>query len=82
VISLNVQNIRFALKENAIHRCSKLEGLSTESNPHQFGLRTDNPRRHRQQEEAVPHLHTKDSKSKDWATTLSKTYPRSPKDHH
>jgi hypothetical protein len=51
VISLNVQNILFALKENAIHRRSELEGPSTEFNPHQFGLSTDNPRRHHQQEE-------------------------------
>jgi hypothetical protein len=86
VISLNGQNILFALKENAIHQHSKPEDPSTKSNPHQFGLPTDNPhqfglptdnpRQHRQQEEAVPHLHTKDSKSKALATTLSKTYPR------
>jgi hypothetical protein len=75
-ISLNDQNILFALKENVIHQHSKSEDLSTESNPHQFGLSTDNPRRHRQQEKTVPHLHIKDSKSKVWATTLSKTYPR------
>jgi hypothetical protein len=67
-ISLNGQNILYVLKENAIHRCSKPKNPSTESNPHR-------------QEEAVPHLHTKDSKSKAWATTLSKTYPRWPKDH-
>jgi hypothetical protein len=47
-----------------------------ESNPHRFGLPTDSPHRHRQQAETVPHLHTKHSKSKDWVTTLSKTYPR------
>jgi hypothetical protein len=80
-ISLNGQNILFALKENAIHQCSKPEGPSTESNPHQFGLLTDNPRWHHGQEEAFPHLHIGDNKSKAWATTLIKTYPRWPKDH-
>jgi hypothetical protein len=64
VISLNGQNILFALKENAIHQRSKPEDPSTESNPHRFGLSTDNPRRHHRQEEAVPHLHTEDNKSK------------------
>jgi hypothetical protein len=34
MISLNVQNILFALKDNAIHRRSRPEGHSTESNPH------------------------------------------------
>jgi hypothetical protein len=63
-ISLNGQNILFALKENAIHRHSKPEDPSTESNPHRFELPTDNPRRHHRQEEGVPHLHTEDSKSK------------------
>jgi hypothetical protein len=58
VISLNDQNILFALKENAIHQCSKPKNPSTESNPHHFGLPTDIPRRHRWKEEAVPHLHT------------------------
>jgi hypothetical protein len=57
VISLNDQNILFALKENAIHQRSKPKDPSTESNPHRFGLTTDIPRRHRQKEEAVPHLH-------------------------
>jgi hypothetical protein len=46
-ISLNRQHIFFALKENIIHRHSKLENPSTESNPHRFILPTDNPRRHR-----------------------------------
>jgi hypothetical protein len=64
VISLNSQNILFALKENAIHQRSKPEDPSTESDPHQFGLPTDNPRRHCRQEEAAPHLHTEDNKSK------------------
>jgi arylsulfatase A-like enzyme len=81
VISLNGHYILFALKENAIHRCSKPEDPSIESNPHRFGLPTDNPHQHCRQEEAVPHLHTESSKSKAWATTLSKTYPRWPKDH-
>jgi hypothetical protein len=57
VISLNGQNILFALKENDIHRRSKPEDPSTESNPHPFGLPSDNPRQHRWKEEAVPHLH-------------------------
>jgi hypothetical protein len=81
VISLNGQNILFALKENVVHWRSKLEDPSTESNPHRFGLPTDNPRRHHRQEESVTHLYTEDSKSKDWATTLSKTYPRWSKDY-
>jgi hypothetical protein len=80
-ISLNGQDVLFAQKENAIHQRSKPEDPSTESNPCRFGLPTDNPRRHRRQEEAVPHLHTENNKSKAWATTLSKTYPRWPKDH-
>jgi hypothetical protein len=58
VISLDDQNILFALKDNAIHRCSKPKDPSTESNPHQFGLPADNPHRHHRKEEAVPHLHT------------------------
>jgi hypothetical protein len=63
-ISLNCQCIPFALKENVIHQHSKPEGPSTESIPHRFGLPTDNPHRHRQQEEVAPHLHTEDNKSK------------------
>jgi hypothetical protein len=63
-ISLNGQNIRFALKENAIHRHSKHEDPSTESIPHRLGLPTDNPHRHHRQEEATPHLHIEDNKSK------------------
>jgi hypothetical protein len=58
------QDIPFALKGNANHRHSKPGDPSTESNPHRFGLLTDNPHRHHRQEEAVPHLHTEDSKSK------------------
>jgi hypothetical protein len=57
-ISINDWNILFALKENAIHRCSKPENPNTESNPHRFGLPTDNPRRHRRKEEAVSHMDT------------------------
>jgi hypothetical protein len=45
-ISLNGQDVLFALKENVIHQCSKPEDPSTESNPHRFGLPTDNPHRH------------------------------------
>jgi hypothetical protein len=80
-ISINGQDVLFALKENAIHRCSKTKNPSTESNPHRFGLPTDNSHQHHRQEEAIPHLHTENNKSKAWATTLSKTYPRWPKDH-
>jgi hypothetical protein len=64
VISLNGQDILLALKENVIHRHSKPEDPSMVSNPYQFGLPTDNPRWHHRQEEAVPHLHTENSKSK------------------
>jgi hypothetical protein len=64
MISLNAQKILLALKQNAIHWRSKPDDLSTESNPHWFGLPTDNPRRPCQKEEAVPHLHTEDNKSK------------------
>jgi hypothetical protein len=64
MISLNGQNILFALKENAIHWHSKPEDSNTESNPHRFGLPTDNPCRHRRQEEAAPDLHIEDNKSK------------------
>jgi hypothetical protein len=51
VICLNIQNILFTLEENAIHH-------------HRFGPPTGIPRRHRRQEEAAPHLHTGDNKSK------------------
>jgi hypothetical protein len=61
---------------NIIHQCSKPEDLSTVSNPHRFGPPTGIPHRHCQKEEEPPHLHTADNKSKPWATTLSKTYPR------
>jgi hypothetical protein len=64
VISLNGQDILLALKENAIHRHSKPKDPSTESNPHRFGLPTNIPHQHRRQEEAAPHLHTEDNKSK------------------
>jgi hypothetical protein len=75
-ISLNGQDILLALKGNVIHRHSKPEDHSMESNPHRFALSTDNPRRHHRQEEAAPHLHTEDNKSKTSAITLSKTYLR------
>jgi hypothetical protein len=58
-ISLHDQNILFALKENDIHQCSKIEDRSMESNPHRFGFPTYNPHRHRWKEEAIPHLHTR-----------------------
>jgi hypothetical protein len=83
-ISLNGQNILFALKENAIHRHSKPEDPSMESIPHRFVLPTDNPRGHRRQEEAVPHMPTENSVSKAWANyaqqDLSKVTKRSPLD--
>jgi hypothetical protein len=63
-ISLYVRNILYALEENVIHQCSKPEDSSTESNPHQFGLPTDSPHRHRWKDEVVPHLHTENNKSK------------------
>jgi hypothetical protein len=63
-ISLNGRNILVALKVNVVHQRSKPDDPNTESNPHLFGLPTDNPRQHHRQEEAVPHLHTEDSKSK------------------
>jgi hypothetical protein len=55
---------------------------ATESNPHQFGLSANNPHQHHRHVDVVPHLHTEDNKTKAWATTLSKTYPMWPKDHH
>jgi hypothetical protein len=58
-ISLNNQNILFTLKENAIHWHSKPEDPSMESNPHRFGLPTDNFHRDHRNEQAVPHLHTR-----------------------
>jgi hypothetical protein len=58
VISLNNQNILFALKENVIHQCSKPENPRTESNPHRFELSTDNPHQHHRKKEEVPYLHT------------------------
>jgi hypothetical protein len=64
MISLNVQYILIALEENAIHQCSKHGNPSTVPNPHWFGPPTINPHRHRQKEEAAPHLHTEDNKSK------------------
>jgi hypothetical protein len=64
VISLNGLDIPFAQKEHAIHRHSKPEDPNTESIPHRFELPTDNPRQHHRQEEAAPHLHTEDNKSK------------------
>jgi hypothetical protein len=82
-ISLNGQNILFALKENDIHWHSKPEYPSTESNPHLFGHPTDNPRQHCRQEEAAPHLHTEDNKSKAWdyaQQDLSEVIKRSPLD--
>jgi hypothetical protein len=58
MISLNGQNILFALNENTIYQRSKPEDSIMESNPHRFGLPINNHHRHHQKEEAVPHLHT------------------------
>jgi hypothetical protein len=84
MISLNDQNILFALKENDIHRRSKLEDPSTESNPHRFGLPTDNPHRHHHKEEAIPHLHIgkpQDQRLSNYAQQdLSKVTEKSPQD--
>jgi hypothetical protein len=84
VISLIDQNILFALKENAIHQRSKPEDPSTESNPHRFGLPTDNPHRYCRKEEAVPHLHTEKQQEQslsDYAQQdLSQVIKRSPLD--
>jgi hypothetical protein len=83
-ISLNDQNILFAIEENAIHRRSKPKEPSIESNPHWFGLLTDNHHRHRWKEEAVPHLHTEKPQEQslsDYAQQdLSKVIKRSPLD--
>jgi hypothetical protein len=73
VISLNDKSILFALKENVIHRLSKPEDPSTESNPHQFGLPTDNTCL---KEEAVPHLHTKKPQEQSLSNYAQLTYPR------
>jgi hypothetical protein len=59
-----VQNILFALEENAIHQRSKPEYPSMVPNPHRFGPPTNNPHWHRRKEEEAPHLHTGDNKSK------------------
>jgi hypothetical protein len=47
VISLNGQDIPFALKVNAIHWHCKSKDPSTESIPHRFVLPTNNPHRQR-----------------------------------
>jgi hypothetical protein len=54
----------FTLEDNTIHQHSKPEYPSTESNFHRFGLPIDNPHRHCRKEEADPHLHIEDHKSK------------------
>jgi hypothetical protein len=55
-----------------------------ESNPHQFGLSTDNPHRHHRKEEAVPHLHTEKQQEQSLSAyvqqDLSKVTKRSPLD--
>jgi hypothetical protein len=84
MISLNDQNILFALKQNAIHQHSKPKDPSTESNPHRVGVSTDNPHRHRREEEIVPHLHIEKPQEQslsDYAQQdLSKVTKRSPLD--
>jgi hypothetical protein len=83
-ISLNGQNIHSALKENAIHRRSKPEDPSTESNPHQLGLPIDNPRRHCKKEGAAPRLHTENQQEQSLSgytrQVLSEVTKRSPLD--
>jgi hypothetical protein len=84
MISLNGQNILFALKENVIHWRSKPRDLNTESNPHRFGLPIDNPPRHHRKEEADPHLHTEKQQEQSLSDytqqDLSKVTKRSPLD--
>jgi hypothetical protein len=84
VISLNDQTILFALKENAIHRRSKPEDPTIESNPHRFGLPTDNPHQHCWKEETVPHMHTEKPQEQSLSDytqqDLSKVTKRSPLD--
>jgi hypothetical protein len=58
-----IQNILFALEENAIHRRSNPEDPSMVPNPHRFGSPTGIPRRYRWKGEEAIHLHTGDSKS-------------------
>jgi hypothetical protein len=58
VCGSSLSHVQDIVEENVIHRRSKHEDPSTESNPHRFGLPTDNHHWHRQKEEAVPHLHT------------------------
>jgi hypothetical protein len=84
VISLNDQNILFALIENAIHRHSKPEDPGTESNTHRFGLPTDSRHQHHRKEETVPHLHNEklqEQRLSNYAQQdLSKMTERSPLD--
>jgi hypothetical protein len=84
VISLNGQNIFSAIKENDIHWLSKPEDPSTESNPHRFGLHTNNPHRHCWKEGAAPHLHTEKQQEQYLSyythQDLSKVTKRSPLD--
>jgi hypothetical protein len=63
-ISLNVQNILFAIEDNVMHRRSKPEDPSMAPNPHRLEPTTGIPRQHHQQEEEAPHLHTGHNKSK------------------
>jgi hypothetical protein len=84
VISLNSQDILFALKVNAIHLRTKPELPSTESNPHRFELPTNNPHRHCRKEGAAPHLHTENQQEQslsDYAQQdISEVTKRSPLD--
>jgi hypothetical protein len=63
-ISLIVQYIFIALEENVIHQCSKPGDPSTVPIPHRFRPPTGNPHWHHRKEEAAPHLHIGDNKSK------------------
>jgi hypothetical protein len=83
-ISLNGQNILFALKENAIHQHSKPEDPSIESNLHWFGLPTDNPRQHCRKEGVAPHMHIEKQQEQSLSDydqqDLSEVTKRSPLD--
>jgi hypothetical protein len=59
-----IQYILFFLKENNIHRHSKLMDPSMVFNPHWFGPPTVIPHRHCREEEEYPHLDTGNNKSK------------------
>jgi hypothetical protein len=64
VISPIFQYILIALEGNAIHQRSKPGDPSTVPNPLQFGPPIGNTHQHHRKEEAAPHLHTRDNRSK------------------